>query len=154
MIATISKDFAFSASHQLDGLPDDHQCARLHGHNYVVRLTLEGEVIQPGFVVDYGALAPFKEWIDKHLDHRHLNDAFGFNPTAENMAGHLADRAAALLASAGYDNVTRVAVSVSETPKTWATVDAQRSHLPYHVSKWGGDPAANDDDRYRWGTGR
>lgn len=153
MIATISKEFAFSASHQLDGLPDDHQCARLHGHNYVARLTIEGEVREPGFVVDYGELAPIKDWIDETLDHRHLNDVFDFNPTAENMAGHLADRAADLLASAGYDNVTRVAVSLSETPKTWATVDAQQEHLPYRIDTWGGE-TLTEDDRYRWGTGR
>lgn len=148
MKATISKDFTFSASHRLDGLPDDHQCARLHGHNYVVRLTIEGDVRQPGFVVDYGALKPFGTWIDETLDHRHLNDVFDFNPTAESMAGHLADRAATLLADLGHDNVTRVAVSVSETPKTWATVDAQREHLPGHAA------LSHDDDRYRWGMGR
>ncbi len=32
---TITKEFHFSASHQLSHLPEDHQCARLHGHNYV-----------------------------------------------------------------------------------------------------------------------
>lgn len=149
MIATISKDFAFSASHQLDGLPSDHQCARLHGHNYIARVTIEGEVRAPGFVVDYGELAPIKKWIDDHLDHRHLNDVFDFNPTAENMAGHLADMAASLLASAGYDNVARVSVSLSETPKTWATVYAQDAHLPSTLGAIG-----EDDDRYRWGTGK
>ena len=37
---TIAKQFTFSASHQLDHLPEDHQCARLHGHNYVVEIVL------------------------------------------------------------------------------------------------------------------
>ncbi|HUM68046.1 MAG TPA: 6-carboxytetrahydropterin synthase, partial [Chloroflexota bacterium] len=37
---TISKQFHFSASHQLNGLPLEHQCARLHGHNYEVELIL------------------------------------------------------------------------------------------------------------------
>lgn len=32
----ITKEYHFSASHRLAHLPDDHQCARLHGHNYVV----------------------------------------------------------------------------------------------------------------------
>lgn len=145
--ARISKDFAFSASHQLDGLPDDHQCARLHGHNYVVRLTLEGEVLPPGFVVDYGALAPFKEWLDDTFDHRHLNDVLDFNPTAENMAAHMADAAAAFLADAGHTNVGEVQVSLSETPKTWATAAAQ---TPPRAAA----AAAEDVDRYRWGTGR
>src|SRR5215468_9371730 len=33
---TISKFFEFSAAHHLTGLPDDHPCSRVHGHNYVV----------------------------------------------------------------------------------------------------------------------
>lgn len=36
----ITKEFHFSASHQLTGLPEDHQCARLHGHNYIVEVEL------------------------------------------------------------------------------------------------------------------
>lgn len=130
MIATIAKDFAFSASHQLDGLPPEHQCSRLHGHNYIFRIEITGRVVDPGFVIDYAELSPIKKWIDDNLDHRHLNDVFDFNPTAENMAGNTADRVANLLADAGYENVTDVAVHVSETPKTWATVHAQKSMLP------------------------
>lgn len=36
----ITKEFHFSASHQLDYLPEGHQCKRLHGHNYIVKVTL------------------------------------------------------------------------------------------------------------------
>lgn len=36
----ITKEFHFSASHQLCRLPVDHQCARLHGHNYIVVVEL------------------------------------------------------------------------------------------------------------------
>ena len=132
MIANISKDFAFSASHQLEGLPEDHQCSRLHGHNYIFRISVTGEVRAPGFVVDYAELKPINEWIDQHLDHRHLNDVFDFNPTAENMAGHVADMVAQRLAKAGYRNVIDVNVAVSETPKTWATVHAQEYWLKPH----------------------
>ena len=39
----ITKEFHFSASHQLKDLPDDHPCARMHGHNYVVVIELAGE---------------------------------------------------------------------------------------------------------------
>ena len=42
---TISKDFAWSASHVLDGLPKGHQCGRLHGHNYVARIELSGHTL-------------------------------------------------------------------------------------------------------------
>lgn len=121
-MATISKDFQFSASHQLEGLPVDHPCSRLHGHNYTVRVELTGTIRHPGFVLDYGELGFVKDWLDGGWDHRHLNDVLTYNPTAENLADHLAGQVADALAGLGADNVTCVSVAVSETPKTWATV--------------------------------
>lgn len=110
----ISKQFSFSASHQLDGLPSEHQCARMHGHNYMVELVLQAEELNEyGFVVDYLALRPFKTFIDENLDHRHLNDVFSFPTSAENLARYLYD-----WARQNWPQVT--AVRVSETPKTWA----------------------------------
>lgn len=111
---TITKQFTFSASHQLAGLPPEHQCARLHGHNYIVELVLQSAQLDAhGFVVDYLALQPFKRYIDDALDHRHLNDVLPFQPTAENLARHFYN-----WASARWPQTT--AVRVSETPKTWA----------------------------------
>lgn len=124
LFATISKEFAFSSSHQLDGLPEDHPCSRLHGHNYAVKLELSGEVDPIGFVMDYRALAPFKDYLDDTLDHRHLNEVLGFQPTAENMAAHLTHMAENLLPLP--DSVTVLRISVSETPKTWATASLYR----------------------------
>jgi len=110
----ISKQFHFSASHQLDGLPSEHQCARLHGHNYEVELVLQSEELDGyGFVVDYLALRPFKTYLDETLDHRHLNDVLPFPTTAENLARHLYT-----WAKEQWPQVT--AVRVSETPRTWA----------------------------------
>ncbi len=115
MSYTISKRFEFCASHQLAGLPEDHQCARLHGHNYSVELELSRpEVDEVGFVVDYGDLAPFKDLLEAKLDHRHLNDVLTFNPTAELVARWL-------FARAFHDLGLPVsAVRVYETPKTMA----------------------------------
>jgi 6-pyruvoyltetrahydropterin/6-carboxytetrahydropterin synthase len=119
--ATISKDFAFSASHVVEGLPEGHQCGRLHGHNYVVRIALEGEVQPGGMVVDYGRLKPLQRYLDAAWDHRHLNDVLDFNPTAENIAVHLLE----IVEAAAVEDlwpVDGISVGVSETPKTWATV--------------------------------
>lgn len=119
MTYTISKEFAFSASHRLDGLRDGHPCGRLHGHNYTVRVELIGyELDEIGFVLDYGDLKPIKTYLDDVLDHRHLNDVLKFNPTAERLAHHIGTLVRRLIAIP--DDVT-VAVGVSETPKTWAT---------------------------------
>lgn len=119
MTYTIDKEFHFSASHQLHGLPDGHQCGRLHGHNYIVKVRLSAEDLDDtGFVLDYGELAPVKRLIDDHLDHRHLNDVVPFpNSTAENMARWLASETARLL---DLPDTVRVSVGISETPKTWA----------------------------------
>lgn len=112
---TISKQFAFSASHQLLGLADEHPCSRLHGHNYVVEVELQAaELNRFGFVRDYRDLSELKTWLDDNFDHRHLNDYFGDTPsTAEHLAAEIyrwsADR---------WPETT--AVRVSETPKTWA----------------------------------
>lgn len=114
MTFTISKEFEFSASHQLWGLPEGHQCGRLHGHNYKIIVILESETVdQIGFVRDYGEMSVFKKWIDENLDHKHLNDFFNFNPTAELMAVDLYRRFRMVMPEVK-------AVKVSETPKTWA----------------------------------
>ena len=111
----ITKEFHFSASHQLKGLPEDHPCARMHGHNYIVEVELSAvELDAVGFVLDYRELAPLKVWIDETLDHRHLNDVFGHDMvTSERLAKEVYD-----WAKARWDAVS--AVRVSETPKTWA----------------------------------
>jgi len=110
---TISKEFHFSASHQLHGLPDGHQCGRLHGHNYIVVAVLASNTLDAtGFVRDYGQLTAIKDYIDSKLDHRHLNDVFDC-PTAENMAEALFDKFRLL-----YSEL--VAIRISETTRTWA----------------------------------
>lgn len=113
----ISKEFHFSASHVLAMLPEGHQCARLHGHNYVVELELagaDGNLTDSGFVRDYSELADFKKWIDHDIDHRHLNDVLpDRNPSAEHIARWIFDRW-----SEHYPELA--AVRVRETPRTMA----------------------------------
>ena len=109
---TISKEFHFSASHSLVGLPPDHPCSRTHGHNYIVKVELTSTKLNGiGFVEDYRALSDIKDIIDNVYDHRHLNDCFKFNPTAENMAKFFYN-----LFSKSHPMLS--AVEVSETPKT------------------------------------
>ena len=112
---TISKEFHFSASHQLFGLDEDHPCARLHGHNYAVIVELQGETLnQHGFVRDYRDLNALKQYIDSTLDHRHLNDVLGDNQvTAEQIAYHLYQ-----WCKQQWPEVS--AIKVQETPKTMA----------------------------------
>ena len=111
---SIKKEFHFSASHQLNGLSSEHPCARLHGHNYIIVIELKTDILDNiGFVQDYRELGNIKQWIDNELDHRHLNDIFNFNPTAENMAKFIYEKFKP-------DYPLIASVSISETPKTWA----------------------------------
>jgi len=118
---TIRKEFAFSASHCLGGLAEDHPCSRVHGHNYVVTVELQaGALDKVGMVVDYRKLEPIKKYIDEELDHRHLNDVVDFNPTAENLAHFLYYKF-------NLQFPWLVSVTVSETPKTMAKYDLEVS---------------------------
>ena len=112
---TIEKRFAFSASHVIGGLPADHPCARLHGHNYEVAVVLQSAALDSvGFVRDYRELSALKELLDSRFDHRHLNDVLGHDmTTAETLAKWLYD-----WCKSRWPEVA--AVRVSETPKTWA----------------------------------
>ena len=114
---TISKEFHFSASHQLEMLPPEHQCARLHGHNYILTVELSGGQLNPvGFVMDYGELAFVKEMVDE-LDHQHLNEMFGFNPTSENICKYFFLQVEEELKSS-QPGVEFLGIGLSETPKT------------------------------------
>lgn len=84
----IFKEFTFEAAHRLPNVPADHQCSRLHGHSFNVRITVEGEVgIESGWVMDFSDVSrAFKPLLDQ-LDHYYLNDIDGLeNPTSENLA--------------------------------------------------------------------
>ena len=111
----ITKEYHFSASHILVGLPEGHPCARLHGHNYIVKIELSADTLDKhGFVVDYRDLDALKIYIDEELDHRHLNDIFGDNfVTTEHLAKHFYD-----WCKSRWPQIS--AVYVSETPRTWA----------------------------------
>jgi len=109
---TISKEFAFSSSHQLPHLPETHPCARIHGHNYIVKVELKArELNKDQFILDYRQLDNIKIYLDSFLDHRHLNDVLPILPTAENMAKYLYEKFKSTVPCLS-------AVEVSETPKT------------------------------------
>jgi 6-pyruvoyltetrahydropterin/6-carboxytetrahydropterin synthase len=115
----IRKQFSFSAAHHLVGLHPNHPCSRLHGHNYIVEVVLEGNLNEHSFVRDYRELDLFKDYLDTNVDHRNLNEVFQFQTTAENLAYHFW-----LWCRRNWPEV--ITVAVSETPKTWAecTLDA------------------------------
>lgn len=103
----LRKTFRFEASHVLPKHPG--KCSRLHGHSWVLHVSVDGKVDPAtGFVMDYAELSEKVKPLIESLDHKHLgawavekNDityhiagyrVWGvdwlptdFNPTSENL---------------------------------------------------------------------
>ncbi|UDG79709.1 6-carboxytetrahydropterin synthase QueD [Candidatus Steffania adelgidicola] len=88
MISTLYKDFTFESAHRLPHVLAEHKCGRLHGHSFLVRLEVTGEVDpKTGWIMDFGELKSAFQPILKRLDHYYLNDIPGLeNPTSEVLA--------------------------------------------------------------------
>ena len=67
------------------------KCEHLHGHNYGVKVVVEGGELTPDteLLMDFGDLKAILKKILDGLDHRYLNDMPPFdviNPSSENLA--------------------------------------------------------------------
>jgi 6-pyruvoyltetrahydropterin/6-carboxytetrahydropterin synthase len=84
----ISKDFLFSAAHQIR--LHGGKCERLHGHNWRVRVHVRAsELNRIGMVIDFADLQAMVAEIGKRFDHQNVNEVPPFdevNTTAENIA--------------------------------------------------------------------
>lgn len=90
----VSVEETFSAGHALRGYRG--KCENVHGHNYRVRITLEGpELDGIGLLVDFTRLKHILRGIIAGLDHQFINDLEPFqkvNPSAENLARYFYDQ--------------------------------------------------------------
>jgi 6-pyruvoyltetrahydropterin/6-carboxytetrahydropterin synthase len=130
----IGRRESFSAAHQLydSSLSDDQnrrrfgKCANLHGHNYVLEVTVAGEIDSAsGYVLDLKLLSDvMSRKVIRDVDHRNLNVDVpwlsGRIPTAENLAVACWERLRPELP----EGLLR-SVRVWETDKNWAEVGAQ-----------------------------
>lgn len=84
----IYKDFTFEAAHLLPNVPVGHKCARLHGHSFMVRVVVAGDIGQDsGWIMDFTDIKTAFKPIEQELDHYYLNDIEGLeNPTSEILA--------------------------------------------------------------------
>jgi len=84
----VFREFTFDAAHRLDGLPDGHKCARLHGHTYRLIVGVEGPLNpQVGWVADFAMIKQVVHEVLLPLDHHVLNEVPGLEqPTTELIA--------------------------------------------------------------------
>lgn len=89
----VSVEETFSAGHALRGYKG--KCENPHGHNYRVRVTIEGPQLDSiGLLVDFTQVKHAIRGIIGGLDHQFMNDLDAFktvNPSAENLAKYFYD---------------------------------------------------------------
>lgn len=91
MYAIITKQFRFEAAHQL---PNHRgKCARLHGHSYLLEISVRGPIksrrgqSDDGMVLDLDDIKQIVHAaIIERVDHYNLNDLMTEPTTAENIA--------------------------------------------------------------------
>jgi len=121
----ISVDATFAAAHNLRDYYG--KCEDLHGHNYKVRVVVEGpELDSTGLLYDFVHLKQVIQSVIQSLDHKYLNELAPFdtlNPSAENIARHIYNETAKRLRPS--PNAARVRdVTIWETDTSAATYRA------------------------------
>ena len=118
----VSVEETFSAGHALRGYKG--KCENPHGHNYRVRVTVEGKQLDSiGLLYDFTHLKRILRGLIGGVDHTFLNDQAPFdviNPSAENLAKFFYDEASRQLGQT--TNAPRItSITVWETDETSAT---------------------------------
>ncbi|MFA5182871.1 MAG: 6-carboxytetrahydropterin synthase QueD [Syntrophales bacterium] len=89
---TIKK--TFSAAHILKEIGG--KCEDLHGHNFLVEVTVAGNVLNgEDILIDFRDLKRWMNEILEYLDHKYLNEVEAFkdiNPSSERVAKYMYDR--------------------------------------------------------------
>ena len=121
----VSVEQTFAAGHALRNYKG--KCENVHGHNFKVRVTLEGgRLDSTGLLVDFLDVKQSMGEVIARLDHVFLNDVAPFdvrNPSAENIAEYF------------YEELTRrlaenpVPVQISEV-RVWETEIQRAAYRP------------------------
>jgi 6-pyruvoyltetrahydropterin/6-carboxytetrahydropterin synthase len=118
----VTVDETFSSGHALRGYKG--KCENVHGHNYKVRVTLEGpQLDSTGLLYDFTHLKRVIREIVGGVDHKFLNDMAPFdviNPSAENLAKYFYDETTRQM-NAMPDGARITSITIWETDTTSAT---------------------------------
>jgi 6-pyruvoyltetrahydropterin/6-carboxytetrahydropterin synthase len=118
---TVEADF--SSGHYLRNYHG--KCENPHGHNYKVRVTLQGkELDKAGLLLDFKLLKQVMRPVVERIDHQMLNEIEPFtelNPSAENIAKYFYDQTNEQLAEMTKGRVRVKDCTIWETDTTTAT---------------------------------
>ncbi len=121
----VSVEETFAAGHALRNYHG--KCENVHGHNYRVRVVIEGEELDAaGLLVDFSELKRIVRGIIERLDHTFLNDVPPFdrlNPSAENMARYFYQQ----ISGDFHGGVRQSPIRVAEV-KIWETDTATATY--------------------------
>ena len=114
----VTVEQTFAAGHALREYKG--KCENVHGHNYRVQITVEGEKLNRiGLLVDFVELKKAVREVADRLDHQFINDLEPFtviNPSAENMAKYFYDEVSRRLDFQNTEAPSRVSqIKVWET---------------------------------------
>jgi len=92
-VISITKEFRFDAAHYLPTAPKGHPNARMHGHSFVVEVTLEGTPDPvKGWIRSFGEVDAAVADLRGRLDHHLLNEIPGLElPTLERLSRFIFD---------------------------------------------------------------
>ena len=113
----VTVDATFSSGHYLRNYRG--KCENPHGHNYKVRVTLQGrELDEAGLLLDFKLLKQVMKPVVEYLDHQMINDLEPFttiNPSAENLAKYFYDETNKQLTDMTSGRVTVKKSTIFET---------------------------------------
>ncbi len=116
----LTVESAFSAAHRLREYRG--KCENLHGHNWIVEVTIGSKQLDNrGMVIDFRKIKQKLDRVLDRLDHTYLNELPEFkkiNPTSENIAAYIYSRLKNLIRG---KNIIVKKVSVWETKDSSAT---------------------------------
>jgi 6-pyruvoyltetrahydropterin/6-carboxytetrahydropterin synthase len=119
----VTVEDTFAAGHYLRNYRG--KCENPHGHNYKVRITLQGkELDKAGLLLDFKELKQVMKPVIERLDHRMINEIAPFtelNPSAENLARYFFDETSRALATSTDGRVSVKDVTIYETDMTTAS---------------------------------
>jgi len=119
----VTVEDTFAAGHYLRNYRG--KCEKPHGHNYKIRVTLEGrELDAAGLLLDFKDLKEVMKPAIDRLDHQMVNELQPFtpvNPSAENLAKYFYDEASSRLRQVTKGRVRVKNVTIFETDATTAS---------------------------------